>query len=88
MIERLPNLELDGLHAYDGHIHDRDPEARRAAARPGIEKTLRLRDRLKERGMRMERLVMGGAPTFPIHAAVELRDRENLPAPKQYGRAF
>jgi 2,4-dienoyl-CoA reductase-like NADH-dependent reductase (Old Yellow Enzyme family) len=27
-------------------------------------------------------------PYWPIHAAIELGHRENLPVPKQYGRAF
>ena len=42
LIDRLPNLEADGLHAYDGHIHDSDPAARRQAAQAGLESTLAL----------------------------------------------
>jgi D-serine deaminase-like pyridoxal phosphate-dependent protein len=71
LVDRLPNLEFDGLHAYDGHIHDTDLEERRRSARPGVERTLQLRDRIRARGLPVNRLVMGGAPTFPVHAALD-----------------
>jgi D-serine deaminase-like pyridoxal phosphate-dependent protein len=70
-LERLPNLVPDGLSAYDGHIHDFDPVERAEKARPGIEQTLALRDRLLARGLPVPRLVLGGTPTFPIHAALD-----------------
>ncbi|MCA1685073.1 MAG: D-TA family PLP-dependent enzyme, partial [Planctomycetia bacterium] len=70
VIDRLPNLVFDGLSAYDGHIHDFDPKERSARARPGIEQTLSLRDRLGK-GSSVPRLVLGGTPTFPIHAALD-----------------
>ena len=71
LLERLPNLTPDGLSAYDGHIHDSDLDERRESARAGIEKTLGLRDRLIRLGLPVPRLVMGGTPTFPIHAALD-----------------
>ncbi|SIO66046.1 D-serine deaminase, pyridoxal phosphate-dependent [Singulisphaera sp. GP187] len=71
LIERLPNLVLDGLHAYDGHIQEADPDERKRIAAPGIEKTLRLQERLKQRGIEAPRLVLGGTPTFPVHAALD-----------------
>jgi D-serine deaminase-like pyridoxal phosphate-dependent protein len=71
LVDELPNLAFDGLHAYDGHIHDFALEDRRRAAQPGVERTLRLRDALLARGVPVHRLVMGGAPTFPVHAALD-----------------
>ena len=71
LIDRLPNLEADGLHAYDGHIRDADLAARRKAARPGLEAVLTLRDRLVQRGLPVPRLVLGGTPTFPVHATLD-----------------
>ncbi len=71
LIDRLENLAPDGISAYDGHIHDRNPAERTAAAAPGIEATLRFRDRLLAKGLPVPRLVMGGTPTFPIHAALD-----------------
>jgi D-threonine aldolase len=71
LVDRLPNLVPDGLQAYDGHIQDVDPAVRREAASPGIERTLRLRDRLVASGLPVPRMVLGGTPTFPIHAALD-----------------
>jgi D-threonine aldolase len=71
LVDRLPNVVADGLQAYDGHIHDADPSERRRSAAPGIEAVLSLRDRLEARGLPVPRVVLGGTPTFPIHAAIE-----------------
>jgi D-serine deaminase-like pyridoxal phosphate-dependent protein len=79
LIARLPQLIPDGLHAYDGHIHDSDPEARRRAVEPGLEKTLALRDRLIKQGLPVPRLVLGGTPSFPIYARLELPGVECSP---------
>jgi D-serine deaminase-like pyridoxal phosphate-dependent protein len=72
LIDGLPDLVLDGLSAYDGHIKDSDLEDRRRSTAPGIELTLALRDRLIALGLPVPRLVLGGTPTFPIHAALDL----------------
>jgi D-serine deaminase-like pyridoxal phosphate-dependent protein len=79
LLDRLPNLRPDGLHAYDGHIHDTDASARRRAAQSGLESTLALLDRLLERGLPVPRLVVGGTPTLPIHAELELPGVECSP---------
>lgn len=71
LVDRLPNLKADGLHAYDGHIRDSDPGERAASARPGQLRVLELAERLRKQGLEVPRLVMGGTPTFPIHAALE-----------------
>jgi D-threonine aldolase len=71
LVDRLPNLVPDGLHAYDGHIKDSDRDERRQAVQPGLERTLALYDRLLRRGLPVPRLVVGGTPTFPIYADVD-----------------
>jgi D-serine deaminase-like pyridoxal phosphate-dependent protein len=71
LIARLPQLAPDGIHAYDGHIHDRDPGERRSAVQPGLDRTLALRDRLIKQGLPVPRMVLGGSPTFPIYAELE-----------------
>jgi D-threonine aldolase len=68
LLADLPNLAPDGLQAYDGHIRDLDPDQRRKSAEPGIEAVHALRERLLAGGLPVPRLVMGGTPTFPIHA--------------------
>ena len=70
-LDQLPNVTPAGLHAYDGHIHESDPVARAALAGRVSASTLALRDRLLAKGLPVPRLVMGGTPTFPIHATLE-----------------
>jgi len=79
LVDRLPNLAVDGLHAYDGHVHDSDRDERRRSAQAGIERTLALRDLLLKRGMAVPRLVLGGTPTFPIHAELDVPGVECSP---------
>lgn len=79
LVASLPDLEPDGLHAYDGHVRDFDPEARARAVAPGLEAVHRLRDRLLGSGLPVPRLVLGGTPTFPIHARVDTPGTECSP---------
>lgn len=79
LVDRLPNLVADGLHAYDGQIHDADPAERARSARPGIERVLALRDRLLKRGQDVPRVVLGGTPTLPIHAEADIPGVECSP---------
>ncbi len=71
LVDRLPGVTVDGLHAYDGQIREFDPEERQRAARPGVESVLRLRDRLFAQGLPVPRLVLGGTPTLPVHASLD-----------------
>jgi D-serine deaminase-like pyridoxal phosphate-dependent protein len=70
-------LEPRGLHAYDGHIYDADPEQRRQRYRDDFAPVIALRDELLSRGLPVPALVAGGSPTFPFHAAHP--DRECSP---------
>ena len=79
LVEELPNLTADGLHAYDGQIHDTDLDARRHAAQSGLATTLALRELLIKRGLQVPRLVVGGTPTFPIHARLDVPGVECSP---------
>ena len=74
-----PDLVPDGLHAYDGQIHDSDPPNAAHAVQPGLERTLALRDRLLKQGLPVPRLVVGGTPHFPIHAELDLPGVECSP---------
>ena len=65
LIDRLPNLVPDGLHAYDGQIHDHELAARRQTAQAGLASTLALRERLLKLGLPVPRMVVGGTPSFP-----------------------
>jgi D-serine deaminase-like pyridoxal phosphate-dependent protein len=78
-INDFPNLVADGLHAYDGQIHDSELETRRRVAQAGLQTTLDLRERLIGRGLSVPRLVVGGTPTFPIHALLNVPGVECSP---------
>jgi D-serine deaminase-like pyridoxal phosphate-dependent protein len=71
LIAGLPDLVFDGLSAYDGQIHESPLDERRRSTTPGIERTLEMCRRLEAMDLPVPRLVMGGTPTFPIHAALE-----------------
>lgn len=70
-------LRPAGLHAYDGHILDPDPTARRAQCDAAFAPVIALREALESTGLPVPALVAGGSPTFPFHAAHA--DRECSP---------
>jgi D-serine deaminase-like pyridoxal phosphate-dependent protein len=89
LVHELPNLAADGLHAYDGHIHDTDLPTRRHNAQTGLASTLALRDRLLKQGLPVPRLVVGGTPTLPIHAELDLPGVECSPGtPVLYDNSY
>ncbi len=69
LIARTGGVRPGGLHCYDGHIHERDLEARCRAAAEGRDAVLGVRDALTAAGLPVPRIVMGGTVTFPCHAA-------------------
>jgi D-serine deaminase-like pyridoxal phosphate-dependent protein len=79
LVAKLPNLRADGLHAYDGHQRASDPEERRKASLEGLKPVLELRQRLIESGYPVPELILGGTPTFPIHAACGIPGTECSP---------
>ncbi|AMV36870.1 D-TA family PLP-dependent enzyme [Planctomyces sp. SH-PL62] len=83
-LARLPGLTPDGLHAYDGHLNDPDLETRTRAARAAEEVVLSFRDRLISQGLPVSRLVMGGTPTFAIHASFHAPGAECSPGTVTY----
>jgi len=68
LICSLPGIRAGGLHAYDGHIHDRDVKARAAACESAFAPVAALRQRIAKAGLPCPRVVAGGTPTFPFHA--------------------
>ena len=68
------------VQAYDGQIRDsRDPRRRREGRRVReSRRSTPCRRRLIARGLPVPRLVMGGTPTFPIHAKDETPGRGML----------
>ena len=62
-------LRPGGLHAYDGHLRDSDPSVRRRKCDEAFAPVEALAGRLESAGLAVPRIVTGGSPTFPFHAA-------------------
>ena len=93
LVHQLPHLDFDGLQAYDGHIRNADLAERVEAAALGLTIVQQVRQRLLDLDLPVNRLVLGGTPTFPIHAAVDLPGVECSPGTvvfhdAGYARAF
>jgi len=67
-VNDLPGINLLGLHAYDGHIHDLDMTERAEKCNVAFAQVNRLKDNLIGLGYPEPIIVAGGSPTFPIHA--------------------
>jgi D-serine deaminase-like pyridoxal phosphate-dependent protein len=78
-IDRLPGLVPGGLHVYDGHNQVPGFVDRQTQALAQLEPALRLRDVLDKKGLPTPRLVVGGTPTFPVYARLDLPGLECSP---------
>ena len=67
-VATMPGLSMEGLHAYDGHIHDSDLAERTKNCDAAFKPVETLRQLLIDAGSPAPRVVAGGTPTFPIHA--------------------
>ncbi len=78
-IGRLRGLQPGGIHVYDGHNHQESPAEREAAVQRQVEPVLVLRGKLEKKGLPVPRMVMGGTPTFPFYARMDLPGLECAP---------
>ncbi|MCQ6956903.1 D-TA family PLP-dependent enzyme [Mucilaginibacter aquariorum] len=69
----LPGIDIMGLHAYDGHIHDSDYNVRKQRSDESIEPVLKLAAAILTKGYKEPIVIAGGSPTFPI-----LAQRKNI----------
>jgi D-serine deaminase-like pyridoxal phosphate-dependent protein len=79
LIGRLPGLRPGGLHFYDGHNHQESLAEREAAVQQQLQPLLALRTMLQEKNLPIPRLVLGGTPTFPVYARLDLPGIECAP---------
>jgi len=77
LVSSLPNLKLQGLHVYDGHIHEPEPAKRGQLCEDGWKPIEALRVELEQSGLKVPHVIAGGTPTFPFHA--QHQDRECSP---------
>jgi D-serine deaminase-like pyridoxal phosphate-dependent protein len=76
---KLPGLVPGGLHVYDGHNHQETLTERTAAVKQQLDGVLGLKAALEKKGLPVPRLVLGGTPTFPVHARMNLPGAEFAP---------
>jgi D-threonine aldolase len=67
-LHSLPALNIFGLHAYDGHIKDRDINIRTKDCLHAFEPVSKLKQALEEIVGHSTTLIAGGSPTCFIHA--------------------
>ncbi len=71
LLPQLHGVRPGGLHAYDGHLHQSDSAIRGAACAEAFAPVRSLAALLRSRGLTVPRVIAGGTPTFPFHAAAE-----------------
>jgi D-serine deaminase-like pyridoxal phosphate-dependent protein len=67
----LKGIQLVGVHAYDGHIQDKDPQIRAQRCDEAFASVRAVHAELVRSGVGSPLIVAGGSPTFPMHARHE-----------------
>ena len=73
VIKDTPRLLFQGLHAYDGHIHEAALATRQEQCVSAFAPILDFKKRLEGEGVIIKEFLTGGSPTFGIHAGHEER---------------
>ena len=64
----LDGIKPVGLHGYDGHIRDKNFQERKKKCDEAFAQVEQLKNELVKLGFPVPVIVVGGSPTFPIHA--------------------
>jgi D-threonine aldolase len=70
-LKKVPFINIEGIHAYDGHIYDTDLTLRNAKAQDVHRLLVALIKSLENYHEHNLKVVIGGSPTFPIYANLE-----------------
>ncbi len=66
--DRLPGIHMAGMHCYDGHRHEKDPQTRLEETEK-VDSAIEIaKGQLLAQGLDCRVLIMGGTPSFPCHA--------------------
>ncbi len=65
----LKAINIKGLHVYDGHIRNADPEDRKKACDNDFANVVSLANKLEKKYGINPEIIAGGSPTFPVHAS-------------------
>ncbi len=66
-ITEMPGLVAEGLHVYDGHIHESDHALRHKLTNEAFVMVNTFIDELRSAGFSSLKVIAGGTPTFPVH---------------------
>jgi len=66
--QNLENIVTEGIHAYDGHLRDSEIAIRKQKTDAVYALVTQTKTKLEENSGKQLKLVMGGTPTFPLHA--------------------
>src|SRR5678809_486238 len=64
----LKGIKVVGLHGYDGQINDADLGIRKQRADEAFSRLIKVQEHLQTNGTSQPVIIMGGSPTFAIHA--------------------
>ena len=67
-IKNLPSIDFAGIHAYDGHVNDPDPQIRKEHTDKEYSRIRKLVEQIENNLKKKITIVAGGSPTFPMHA--------------------
>jgi D-serine deaminase-like pyridoxal phosphate-dependent protein len=79
LLTELPGVKPGGLHVYDGQNTQPELRERTAAAEKHLGRAAKLRMELERCGLPVPRLILGGTPTFAIHARANFPGLECSP---------
>jgi D-serine deaminase-like pyridoxal phosphate-dependent protein len=91
MIQNHSNLELKGLHVYDGNLRERDLIKREQICNEAFEPVVHFVEKLHQAGIQIKTIVAGGSPGFSIHAkrkSIETSPGTTVLWDYGYGTAF
>lgn len=90
-IEENSSLKAAGLHSYDGHLRNPVFNERKRDCDAAFQEVLNLKSGIEKEGYQVKKLVLGGSPSFPIHAkrkGVEVSPGTTLLWDEGYGKLF
>jgi D-serine deaminase-like pyridoxal phosphate-dependent protein len=68
-VAELPGLQLQGLHAYDGHIRHANFADKKAACDSAFAAVQQMQDALINAGLAKPVIIVGGSPSFSVHCS-------------------
>lgn len=71
-MESHPNILVEGLHVYDGHLRNPNSLERKKECDQAFDQVLKLKKNIEDEGFKTPSIVAGGSPTFPFHSQREL----------------